>query len=410
MFELTVAIRYLKAKRKQAVISIITAISVAGVAAGVMALVIGLAVNNGVHNALELSLLSATDEVSVQERIPSGGIDQWQQIAGKLARLPHVQAAAPGLYEQAFLTGASGMGAVIKGITITPGAPIPAPLVHLKSGSFKGLRAGAGKLPGIIIGSRLAEKLGAVVGKSGIKVLVPDGKVTPTGVEPSLEPVRVVGIFESGFYDVDATWAFMSLQDTQAVFGLDDVVNDIELTLDDIDKAPEVAAAANAVIGPKLTALSWEEQNPQMLKSFKLDSAVTIVTIMLIQLVGAFNILIALVMMVMEKHRDIAVLMSMGARVQQIRRIFLSMGALIGFSGTTLGLILGYTLSYFADHYRWIQVDAQTYGGLSYVPFESHWIDGLWVAAAAMGFSLLATMHPARSATRIAPVEALRYE
>jgi lipoprotein-releasing system permease protein len=410
MFELTIALRYLKAKRKQAVISVITVISVIGVAAGVMALVIGLAINNGVHDALEQSLLSATDEVSIQERMPSGGIDQWEQIAAKLARLPHVQSAAPGLYEPALLSGASSEGVVIKGITIAPGAPIPAPLVHLKSGSFEGLRPGAGKLPGIIIGSRLAEKIGAVVGKSGIKVLVPDGRISGGEVEPTLEPVRVVGTFESGFYDVDATWAFMSLQDTQEVFGLDNVVNDIELTLEDIDKAPEVAAAAKAIVDPKLTALSWEEQNPQMLKSFKLDSIVTIVTIGLIQLVGALNILIALVMMVMEKHRDIAVLMSMGARVPQIRRIFVLEGALIGAAGTIIGLILGYTLCYFADRYRWIQVDAQMYGGLSFVPFESHWIDGLWIAAAAMAVSLLATLYPARSATRIAPVEALRYE
>jgi lipoprotein-releasing system permease protein len=249
-----------------------------------------------------------------------------------------------------------------------------------------------------------------VVGKSGIKVLVPDGRVTPLGVEPGFEPVRVVGTFESGFYDVDANWAYMSLKETQAVFNLDDVVNDIELSLDNVDRAPEVAAAAKAVIGPKLTALSWEEQNPQMLRNFKLDSAVTIVTISLIQLVGAFNILIALVMMVMEKQRDIAVLMSMGARVQQIRRVFILVGAMIGAAGTILGLILGYTLSYFADRYRWIQVDAQSFGGISFVPFEPHLVDGLWIAAVAMAFSLLATLHPARTATRIAPVETLRYE
>ncbi len=193
-----------------------------------------------------------------------------------------------------------------------------------------------------------------MVGKPGIKLLVFDGRVTPIGdVEPTLEPVRVVGTFESGFYDIDANWAYMSLRDTQSVFTLDDVVNDIELSLDNIDRAPEVAAAAKAVIGPKLTALSWEEQNPGMLKSFlqKLASAVTIVTIGLIQLVGALNILIALVMMVMEKHRDIAILMSMGTRLQQIRRIFIYEGALIGAAGTVIGLILGYTLSYFADHY-----------------------------------------------------------
>ncbi len=409
MFELTIAIRYLKAKRKQAVISVITVISVIGVAAGVMALVIALAINNGFRETLERSLLNATAEVRIEERVPTGGIDQWEQISSKLAHLPHVQSAAPGLYEPALLSGGSSEGVEIKGISMAPGTPIPPSLTHLKSGSFEGLRPVPGKLPGIIVGSVLAEKIGAAVGKSGIKVLVPDGRVTPLGVEPTLEPVRVVGTFESGFYDVDAHWAFMSLQDTQTVFGLDDVVNGIELTIDDIDKAPEVAAAADAIIGPKLTALSWEDLNSPLLHAFKMERIVTIVTIGLIQLVGALNILIALIMMVMEKHRDIAILMSMGTRVQQIRRIFMLEGALIGAAGTSIGLILGYTLSYFADRYQWLRLDAQIYG-LPFVPFQSHWIDGLWIAAAAMAVSLLATLYPARNATRIAPVEALRYE
>jgi lipoprotein-releasing system permease protein len=409
MFELTIAIRYLKAKRKQAVISVITVISVIGVAAGVMALVIALAINSGFRDTLERNLLNATAEVRIEERVPSGGIDQWEQISSKLAHLPHVQSAAAGLYEEGLLTGSSSEGVEIKGISMAPGAPVPPSLAHLKSGTFEGLRPGSGKLPGIIVGSVLAEKIGAVVGKSGIKVLVPDCRVTPQGVEPCLQPVRVVGTFESGFYDVDAHWAFMSLHDTQTVFGLDDVVNGIELTLDDIDKAPEVAAAADAIIGPKLTALSWEDLNSPLLHAFKMERIVTIVTIGLIQLVGALNILIALIMMVMEKHRDIAILMSMGTRVQQIRRIFMFEGALIGAAGTSIGLILGYTLSYLADRYQWLRLDAQIYG-LPFVPFESHWIDGLWIAGAAMAVSLLATLYPARNATRIAPVEALRYE
>jgi lipoprotein-releasing system permease protein len=149
--------------------------------------------------------------------------------------------------------------------------------------------------------------------------------------------------------------------------------------------------------------------NSPLLHAFKMERIVTIGTIGLIQMVGALNILIALIMMVMEKHRDIAILMSMGTRVQQIRRIFMLEGALIGAAGTSLGLIFGYTISYFADRYQWLHLDAQIYG-LSFVPFESHWLDGLWIAAAAMAVSLLATLYPARNATRIAPVEALRYE
>ena len=201
----------------------------------------------------------------------------------------------------------------------------------------------------------------------------------------------------------------MSLQAEQKVFGLTDVVNSIELRLDDIYKADEVARAAGAVIGPKLSATTWGDQNRQLLNALRMERVVTVITIGLIQIVAALNILITLVMMVMEKHRDIAILMSMGARAAQIRNIFVYEGALIGVVGTAIGLVVGYGLSYFADRYRWLPLDEQVYS-FSYVPFDARWVDGLWIAAAAIAVSLVATIYPARSATRIAPVEALRYE
>jgi lipoprotein-releasing system permease protein len=170
-----------------------------------------------------------------------------------------------------------------------------------------------------------------------------------------------------------------------------------------------VEQEAEKVIGPKLSAITWEEQNRQILNALKMERIVTVVTIGLIQIVAALNILITLVMMVMEKHRDIAILMSMGARVRQIRRIFVYEGALIGVVGTAIGLTVGYVFCYFANHYRLFPLDETVYS-LAYVPFDSRWIDGLWIAAAALAVSLIATLYPARSATRIAPVEALRYE
>jgi lipoprotein-releasing system permease protein len=219
----------------------------------------------------------------------------------------------------------------------------------------------------------------------------------------------VGGIFETGFYDVDMNWAFMSLTSAQKAFRLEDVVNSIELMLDDVYKAADVEREAEAVIGPKLAAISWQEQNRQILDALKMEKRVTVVTIGLIQMVAALNILITLVMMVMEKHRDIAILISMGARAKQIRNIFVLEGALIGAVGTSFGLVIGYVLCYFADRYRWLRLDEQVYA-LAYVPFNPRWIDGVWIAAAAMTVSLVATLYPARSATRIAPVEALRYE
>ena len=409
MFELFVARRYLRAKRKQVVISVITAISVIGVAAGVMALVIALAINNGFRSTLQNNLLGLTAHVSILEKEPGGGIEGWEQIAAQVARLPHVKSASPALYESGYLTGTiNSDGVVIKGISIASSAPVPAALVHLKAGSIEALRAQEGEQPGIILGVHLAEKLGAVVGKT-VRLLVPEAHITPLGPRPGTVTLRVAGIFESGFSQSDTSVGFMELAQVQKAFSLGDIVNSIEVYVDDVDAAPAVAKAAEQIIGLKLAASPWQEQNRQILNALKMERIVTVVTIGLIQIVAALNILIALVMMVMEKHRDIAILMSMGARAQQIRRIFVWEGAMIGAVGTVIGMTAGYTICYFADKYRWLRLDEQVYA-ISFVPFTTRWVDGVWIAGAAMAVSLIATIYPARSATKIAPVEALRYE
>ncbi len=409
MFEFFVARRYLRAKRKQVVISVITVISVIGVAAGVMALVIAVAITNGFSSSLQRNLLRATAAVSIQEKEPAEGIEGWEGIAAKLARLPHVTSATPGLYDPAYISGpARSTGIIIKGVSLDPGVPLPDALVrNLKSGSVDGLRDTTG-LPGIVLGARLAQYTGAVVNKP-LELIIPNGKLTPFGMVPGHQRFLVAGIFETGFFDVDNTWAFTSLAITQKVFGLDDVVNSIELRLDDVYKSGEVEREAEKVIGPKLDAITWQEQNREIFNALKMERIVTVITIGLIQIVAALNILITLVMMVMEKHRDIAILMSMGARAKQIRNIFVFEGALIGAVGTTIGLVVGYTLCHLADRYRWLPLDEQVYS-LAYVPFDARWLDGLWIAAAALAVSLIATIYPARSATRIAPVEAIRYE
>ena len=407
-FEFFVASRYLRAKRKQAVISIITVISIIGVAAGVMALVIGIAINNGFRTTLQRSLLGATAHVMLLEKEPGAGIANSADLDPKLRKIADVVNVSPGLYGKVLLTGPLGggqsEGAELKGIPVDMPPDI---LRHLKQGSFDDLKNTSG-LPGIILGSRLAQNTGMVL-NGVVNVISPQGELTPFGPQITKYQFRVVGIFESGFYDIDAFWAFAGLKSAQQVFDVGNVVNTIELRLDDIYKAPEVARAAEQIAGPKLAANTWMEQYRQIMNALNMEKIVTAVTIGLIQLVAALNILITLIMMVMEKNRDIAVLMSMGAKRQQIRKIFVMQGVLIGAVGTVIGLALGYSLSFLADHFHWLSLNEEVYS-LSYVPFNARWQDGIWIAAAAIFVSFIATLYPARSATTIAPVEALRYE
>jgi lipoprotein-releasing system permease protein len=406
-FELFVARRYMRAKRKQAVVSVITIISVIGVAAGVMALVIAISINSGFRNTLQRNLLGATAHVSILEKQPEYGIENWHELAAKLRTLPHVTDLSPSLYGQVLIAGPQAAGAILKGIDPTVAGGHHEMLRRLKEGSLDALNK-TGGLPGIVLGSRLAQQTGMML-NSVVTVISPSGDPTPIG--PRLIPYRfrVVGIFESGFYELDLTWAFTSLRAAQTVLGLQDVVNSIEIRVDDIYRAPEVAREAEKITGPKLAATHWMEQNKPILNALQMEKTVTVITIGLIQLVAALNILIALTMAVMEKSKDIAILMSMGARLQQIRRIFMFQGLLIGIVGTAIGLTLGYTLCYLANKYQWVRLNQEVYS-LSFVPFEPRAIDGLWIAGVAIAVSFIATLYPARNAAKILPVEALRYE
>jgi lipoprotein-releasing system permease protein len=407
-FEWIVAIRYLRAKRKQTVISVITVISIIGVAAGVMALIVALAINNGFQSTLQSSLLSATAHINVLERNPAYGIEHWESLISKIDRLPHVVSVAPGLYGQVALKGPLlGSGATLKGVPSGNGVPVSDLLMHLKRGSLEGLESSSG-FRGIVIGSRLAEQVGLMVG-SVATVISYQGELTPFGAVPTAFRFKVIGIFESGLYDLDSNWAFVSLRSAQRALSLDDVVNTIEIKLDDIFRAKEVAAQIEKVTGRNLVALTWMEQNHSLLNALRLEKIVSVITVGLIQLVAALNILVVLVMLVMEKNRDIAILMSMGARREQIQRIFVLQGIAIGLFGCIIGLVFGYSICAFFNHYKLLRLDESIYA-LSYVPFHSRWTDGVWVTAAALLVSFLATVHPSRNAAKIAPAESLRYE
>ena len=406
-FEIFVARRYLRSHRKEKVISVITGISVVGVAVGVMALVIALAVTNGFRNTLERNLLGAMAHINVVEKNPGNGIEDWRGMATRLRKVPHVTEVAPALYMPTYLTGAlQSKGIYLKGVDLASELAISDTLHHLKAGSLERLRDPGASPAGIILGSRFVEDTGMTV-NSNVDMLVDE--LTPYGPHATHKRFRVAGIFETGFFEIDDSWAYAPLNAVQRAFGYGDVVNQMEIKVDDLNRAGEIAKQVEAAAGPKYTTTTWMEKNKQLLTALRSERIVAIITIGLIELVAALNILITLVMMVMEKYRDIGVLMSMGARREQIRKIFMLQGVLIGMAGTAIGLAVGYTLCYFAEKYRWVPLDETVYS-MSFVPFEARWVDGIWIAAAAILVSFLATIYPARNATRITPAEVIRYE
>ncbi|MGC9993951.1 MAG: FtsX-like permease family protein [Terriglobia bacterium] len=407
-FELFVALRYLKAKRRQSVISVVTIISIIGVTAGVCALVVALAINNGFREELEKSLLGATANVNLL-RSKNDGIRDYDALTVRLSRLPHVVACAPALYGEvlaSFRSRASGI--VLKGIDPQREVHVGDLLLKLREGSLEGLSQTFADADPMILGKELAKSLGAYVGDT-ILITSPQGYLTPQGLFPKYRHFRVVGVFDSGFYDFDATWAFTNLPAAQRLLDLADVTSIIEFKIDNIYLAPSVAQEIKAAAGQGFETTTWMEQNHSLLSALRLERLVTILTIGLIVVVAALNIFITLAMMVMEKNRDIAVLMSMGARKRQVWAVFTLHGLLIGAFGTLLGLILGYGGSWLGGRYKLFPLQPDVYA-LASVPFHARPWDGVWISLAALGISFLATLYPSLSASGLDPVEILRYE
>ncbi len=442
-FELFIATRYLRAKRRQAFIGIITGISIVGVAAGVASLIVALAINNGFRQDLQERLIGSTSHVSLL-RISDDGIKDWPPLFERLSKQPHVVAAAPAIFEQVLISrGPRARGAVLKGMIPADERRIGDLLSSVKEGSatdleepqsaldkdhvgtaasaVPGAQATGGSpdelsevharqaaMPPIILGKDMADNLGAAVG-SVVLVTSPQGELTPFGMVPKYSRFRVVGIFSSGFFDYDSSWAFTRLSDAQRLFGLGDLISVIEFKVDDIYKADKVSRELENAAGKGFMTTNWMEQNKALFHALRLERLVTFITIGLIVFVAALNILISLIMMVMEKTKDIAVLMSMGTRKSQVRNVFIAQGVLIGVIGTAIGLLLGYAISYAGGHYHMISLSPEVYS-IDYVPFAPRLIDGALVALVAIGVSFVATLYPSWSAGRTLPAEALRYE
>lgn len=410
-FELFIAARYLRAKRRQAVIGVITVISIIGVAAGVASLIIALAINNGFRQDLQERLLGSTSHVNLLRKL-GDGIPNWRDLMARLEKQPHVAAAAPAIYDQVLVSrGARAQGMVLKGVVPQDEKRVSDLLQSVNAGSIAPLEgAGAAKesYPPIVLGKDLAEAIGAKIGEL-VLVTSPQGELTPFGIVPKYVRFRVVGTFASGFYDYDNNWAFTSLASAQKLFGLGDVVSVIEFKLDDLYLAPQVGEQLAEAAGPGFSATNWMEQNRPLFRALRLEKIVTFITIGLIVFVAALNILISLIMLVMEKAKDIAVLMSMGVRRAQVRRIFILQGMLIGLAGTALGLVIGEAMALLGSRYHLIKLSAEVYS-IDYVPFAPRAWDAVVVALVALVISYLATIYPSDAASRVLPAEALRYE
>ena len=416
-FELFIAARYLRAKRRQAVVGVVTGISVLGVGAGVASLIIALAITNGMRRDLQDRLVGSTSHVDLM-RVAGDGMRDWQTLLARLRGVKGVVAAAPGLYGQVLISrGARSGGALIKGIIPADERTVSDLLGAVRLGSAKELEPEAARgtedpemrpVPPIVIGKDLGESIGAGVGDT-VLVTSPQGELTPLGIVPRYQRFRVVGIFASGFYQYDSSYCFMRLLDAQRLFSEPDLVSIISFKVRDLYKAAEIGRAIEEAAGPGFQTTNWMEQNRELFRALKLEQVVTFIVLALIVCVAALNILIALTMMVMEKTRDIAVMMSFGVTEQQVRRIFLFQGLLISVVGTLIGLVVGYIASWAGGHYRFIPLDASVYS-IDHLPFAPKAMDAVIVAAVSLGVSLLATLYPSHSAAKVLPAESLRYE
>jgi lipoprotein-releasing system permease protein len=417
-FELFVAARYLRAKRRQAVIGVITVISVIGVTAGVASLVIALSINAGFQKDLQDQLLGSQSHINLV-RVQNDGIEDWRALMARLAKEPHVTGVAPAMYGQVMASRAArASGALVKGVIPKYENRVSELLKSIKLGSAAALEPCAetdeacrsgNSIPPIVLGKDLAETIGATVG-STIMIISPQGELSPIGMMPKYQQFKVTGIFRSGFYNYDSAWAFVRLSDAQRLFSLPDtVISVIEFKIDDLYKAEEVGNTLEKAAGPGFVAKNWMDENRALFRALRLERVVTFLTIGLIVFVAALNILISLIMMVMEKTKDVAVLISMGAKRRQIRGIFMFQGVLIGVIGTVAGLILGYGVAIAGAKYHFVALSAEVYS-IDYLPFAPRLIDGLLIAAVALLISFVATLYPSWSAARVLPAEALRYE
>ena len=412
-YEMFIGLRYLKAKRKQTFVSLITLISIAGVMVGVTALIVVIAVMNGFKEDLRDKILGVTSHVVISRF--DGNISKYQEVRAKVEEVSGVNAATPFIYTQVMISSRKAIsGAVLRGIEPKTASKVINLPKNMRAGSLEELEAenkpeGMRSTPGIILGNELARNIGASRGEP-VTVISPLGRLTPLGRVPRSQTFRVAGIFDSGMYEYDSTIAYVSLWAAQRFLGIGDRVTGIEVRVDDIYEADRVARAIGKALGGyPYWSRDWMRMNKNLFSALKLEKIVMFIILTLIILVAAFNIVGTLIMVVIEKTRDIAILKSMGATRRSIMKIFLIEGAVIGLVGTLLGLLGGYTLCTLLATYKFIELPSDVYY-ISTLPVQMNPLDVALIALAAIVITLAASVYPAWQASRFDPAEAIRYE
>jgi len=405
-FELHIALRYLLAKRKQAFISVISLISTLGVTVGVMAVIIALAVLTGLQPGLRDRILGSNPHVYVSK---TGGIADYQAQAERLRQIPHVVGAAPAVLGRALITASRNQDFItVKGVDPRLEPTVSDIARAMRSGSIAALAPKGGEdLDGILLGKDLAASLGVAVGDA-VVVLTPEGTLSPMGMIPGRRRLRVAGIFSLGLFEFDSSYGFVSLDVAKRMFDKDQV-DFLQLRVDDIYKAPEVARQVSTLLGDQYLTQDWAEMNRPLFSALWLEKIAVSLAIGLIVMVAALNIVASLILLVMEKNRDIAILKTMGASARSVTRIFIIQGLIIGVIGTAVGAAAGWAVSAVFDRYQLIRVPIDIYQ-VSHLPFTVLPTDFLIVVAVAVLVCFVATIYPSRQAARLDPAQALRYE
>ena len=404
-FELFVARRYLTARRKQAFISLITLISVLGIMIGVAALVIAIALITGFQEDVQAKILGATSHIMVQD-LSNEGLAGYRAVGDKIQADKGVLSVTPVVYSEVLISGlAKSKGALLKGMDFNRELPGAAWLQRLEAGTIPGQ---SGQRDGILLGRELAFTLGAQVGDL-VDIVTPSASLSPMGLMPKRRRFQVTGIFNTGLYEFDANTALVSLAAAQKLLGIEDKVSFLQVKIRNIFEAPAIADRIKKGLNHTVYVTTWMELNKNLFSALKLEKNIMFLTITLIVIVAALNIIATLILMVMEKTRDIGILMAMGATPLNVRRIFFYQGALIGVLGTGLGAVLGLSWCWLANTFQLIRIPVDIYQ-ISFVPFRLRPLDFLAIVGVTLAISFVSTLFPARRASKVDPVVALKYE